>query len=100
MGQADKGRQFCEANDEFVLEQARRIAGALPPSHVTVTTLKVAVVNTEIRRQFPLWMKLVVPLLDPFGVRQAQWRAHKPRLVQRVEQAVAEVGEGLLAKSA
>jgi NAD(P)-dependent dehydrogenase (short-subunit alcohol dehydrogenase family) len=58
--------QFCEANDEFVLEQARRVAAARPPSHVTVTTLKVGVVHTKIRRQFPLWMKLFVPLLDPF----------------------------------
>lgn len=58
--------QFCQANDEFVLEQARRIAAAHPPAHVSVTTLKVGVVRTEIRRQFPLWMKLVVPLLDPF----------------------------------
>jgi NAD(P)-dependent dehydrogenase (short-subunit alcohol dehydrogenase family) len=58
--------QFCEANDQFVLEQARRIAVARPLPHVTVTTLKVGVVHTQIRRQFPLWMKLVVPLLDPF----------------------------------
>jgi NAD(P)-dependent dehydrogenase (short-subunit alcohol dehydrogenase family) len=58
--------QFCEANDEFVLEQARRVAAARPLRHVTVTTLKVGVVRTEIRRQFPPWMRLAVPLLDPF----------------------------------
>jgi NAD(P)-dependent dehydrogenase (short-subunit alcohol dehydrogenase family) len=58
--------QFCEANDLFVLEQARRMAAASSPSHVTVTTLKVGIVHTEIRRQFPLWMKVAVPLLDPF----------------------------------
>ncbi|SDA57998.1 SDR family NAD(P)-dependent oxidoreductase [Mesorhizobium qingshengii] len=58
--------QFCEANDEFVLELSRRIAAAHSSSHVTVTGLKVGVVRTGIRRQFPLWMKLLVPLLDPF----------------------------------
>jgi len=59
--------QFCEANDEFVLEQARRIALDRRSSNVTVTTLKVGAVRTEIRRQFPLWMKLLVPvLIDPF----------------------------------
>ena len=51
--------QFCEANDVFVIELARQIAAAQPPSHVTVTTLKVGAVRT-IRRQFPL-MKLLVP---------------------------------------
>jgi NAD(P)-dependent dehydrogenase (short-subunit alcohol dehydrogenase family) len=59
--------QFCAANDEFVLEQARRIAADHPPVNVTITTLKVGAVRTAIRRQFPLWMKLVVPILvDPF----------------------------------
>jgi NAD(P)-dependent dehydrogenase (short-subunit alcohol dehydrogenase family) len=59
--------QFCAANDEFVLEQARRIAADHPPANVTITTLKVGAVRTAIRRQFPLWMKLLVPVLvDPF----------------------------------
>jgi NAD(P)-dependent dehydrogenase (short-subunit alcohol dehydrogenase family) len=59
--------QFCEANDQFVLEQARRIALDHASSNVTVTTLKVGAARTEIRRQFPLWMKLLVPVLvDPF----------------------------------
>jgi NAD(P)-dependent dehydrogenase (short-subunit alcohol dehydrogenase family) len=59
--------QFCEANDVFVIELARQLAAAQPPSHVTVTTLKVGAVRTNIRRQFPLWMKLLVPvLIDPF----------------------------------
>jgi NAD(P)-dependent dehydrogenase (short-subunit alcohol dehydrogenase family) len=58
--------QFCGANDVFVIEQARRIAAARPPLPVTITALKVGVVRTNIRRQFPLWMKLLVPLLfDP-----------------------------------
>jgi NAD(P)-dependent dehydrogenase (short-subunit alcohol dehydrogenase family) len=59
--------QFCEANDQFVLEQARRIALDHASSNVTVTTLKVGAARTEIRRQFPFWMKLLVPVLvDPF----------------------------------
>jgi NAD(P)-dependent dehydrogenase (short-subunit alcohol dehydrogenase family) len=58
--------QFCEANDVFVIELARRLAAARPSPALRVTTLKVGVVRTEIRREFPLWMKLAVPLLDPF----------------------------------
>jgi NAD(P)-dependent dehydrogenase (short-subunit alcohol dehydrogenase family) len=58
--------QFCEANDVFVLELARRLAGAAPPPFVTATVLKVGAVRTNIRRQFPTWMKLLVPLvIDP-----------------------------------
>ena len=59
--------QFCEANDVFVIELGRRLAAAQPPCHVTITTLKVGAVRTNIRRQFPGWMKLLVPvLIDPF----------------------------------
>jgi NAD(P)-dependent dehydrogenase (short-subunit alcohol dehydrogenase family) len=59
--------QFCQANDVFVVEQARRLATAGLGSHVTITTLKVGAVRTNIRKQFPLWMKIAVPLLiDPF----------------------------------
>lgn len=55
-------RQFCQANDLFVIEQARRLAGAGDP-RVTITTLKVGVVRTNIRRGFPVWMKVLVPLV-------------------------------------
>jgi NAD(P)-dependent dehydrogenase (short-subunit alcohol dehydrogenase family) len=59
--------QFCAANDAFVLEQSHRIAADNPPANVTITTLKVGAVRTAIRRQFPFWMKLLVPILvDPF----------------------------------
>jgi NAD(P)-dependent dehydrogenase (short-subunit alcohol dehydrogenase family) len=59
--------QFCEANDVFVLELARRLAAAAPSPLVTVTVLKVGAVRTNIRSQFPSWMKLLVPLVvDPF----------------------------------
>jgi hypothetical protein len=48
----------------FVLEQARRLAA--PSPLVTVTVLKVGAVRTNIRSQFPTWMKLLVPLvIDP-----------------------------------
>jgi NAD(P)-dependent dehydrogenase (short-subunit alcohol dehydrogenase family) len=58
--------QFCEANDLFVLELARRMTATEPPPLVTVTALKVGAVRTNIRSQFPAWMKLLVPLvIDP-----------------------------------
>ena len=58
--------QFCQANDVFVIEQARRLAENGAPPRVTITTLKVGVVRTSIRRDFPMWMKVLVPLVfDP-----------------------------------
>jgi NAD(P)-dependent dehydrogenase (short-subunit alcohol dehydrogenase family) len=59
--------QFCQANDVFVVEQARRLATAGLGQRVTIATLKVGAVRTGIRKQFPLWLKIAVPLLiDPF----------------------------------
>jgi NAD(P)-dependent dehydrogenase (short-subunit alcohol dehydrogenase family) len=59
--------QFCEANDVFALELARRMTAAAPSPNVAVTVLKVGAVRTNIRSQFPPWMKLLVPLvIDPF----------------------------------
>lgn len=58
--------QCCQANDLFVVEQARRLAEGKDRPRVTITTLKVGVVRTNIRRDFPLWMKVLVPLVfDP-----------------------------------
>ena len=58
--------QFCEANDLFVLELARRLNATEPSPFVTVTVLIVGAVRTNIRSQFPRWMKLLVPLvIDP-----------------------------------
>src|SRR4029453_11145863 len=58
--------QFCKANDVFVIEQARRI-DKLSQGGTTISTLKVGAVRTNIRNQFPLWMKVIVRLLvDPF----------------------------------
>ena len=59
--------QSCQANDVFTLEQGRRMASDNRPP-VTITCLKMGVVKTNIRngRDFPLWMKLLVPLvMDP-----------------------------------
>src|SRR5262249_26460885 len=58
--------QFCHANDLFTLELARRLEEAGIGRRVTVTCLKMGVVKTGIRREFPWWMRLLVPLLlDP-----------------------------------
>lgn len=64
--------QCCRANDAFTVELADRLASA-GETRVTVNCLKVGVVKTNIRRQFPAWMKLVVPLImDPLFARSAQ----------------------------
>lgn len=55
--------QFCQANDMFTVELARRLGTANGQNRVNITCFKVGVVKTSIRREFPLWMKLLVPLL-------------------------------------
>lgn len=58
--------QFCQANDVFTVELARRLTPKGTPPRVTITCLKLGVVKTNIRREFPGWMKILVPLLlDP-----------------------------------
>ncbi|HET8889756.1 MAG TPA: SDR family NAD(P)-dependent oxidoreductase [Candidatus Angelobacter sp.] len=58
--------QFCQANDVFTVDLARQLQSASNPPRVTITCLKMGVVKTNIRREFPFWMKLLVPLLfDP-----------------------------------
>ena len=64
--------QLCESNDVFVIEQARRLAHETGDSRVTIMALKVGVVRTNIRHEFPLWMKLLVPLIDPFLAQKPQ----------------------------
>ncbi|HXT17535.1 MAG TPA: SDR family NAD(P)-dependent oxidoreductase [Gemmatimonadaceae bacterium] len=58
-------RQFCRANDLFALrlyhEQLNGDSAA-----PRVACLKFGVVKTEIRQNFPWWMKLAVPVLDPW----------------------------------
>jgi NAD(P)-dependent dehydrogenase (short-subunit alcohol dehydrogenase family) len=59
-------RQSCQANDVFTMELARRLASHGENHPVTVTCLKIGAVKTGIRREFPLWMKLLVPVIvDP-----------------------------------
>jgi NAD(P)-dependent dehydrogenase (short-subunit alcohol dehydrogenase family) len=58
--------QSCRANDLFTLELARRLSTEPAGPSVTVACLKIGVVRTNIRRGFPGWMRLLVPLLlDP-----------------------------------
>lgn len=59
-------RQSCRANDLFALGlRAHGLVGTRQP--VRVACLKLGVVKTAIRRTFPWWMKVVVPLLfDPW----------------------------------
>lgn len=65
--------QLCEANDVFVIEQARRLTEAGLDSRVVITALKVGVVRTNIRREFPFWMKVLVPVLfDPLLAQTPQ----------------------------
>jgi hypothetical protein len=57
--------QFCQANDVFTVELARQLA-VDNDSRVTITSLKLGVVKTNIRREFPRWMQWLVPLVfDP-----------------------------------
>jgi NAD(P)-dependent dehydrogenase (short-subunit alcohol dehydrogenase family) len=59
-------RQFCLANDLFALSLAQRIHESSASGRMSVTCLKLGVVKTNIRRQFPRWMKWIVPLvMDP-----------------------------------
>jgi NAD(P)-dependent dehydrogenase (short-subunit alcohol dehydrogenase family) len=58
--------QFFAANDVFTAELSRRMALCTDQLRVTITCLKIGVVKTKIRRDFPVWMKWLVPLLaDP-----------------------------------
>lgn len=58
--------QFCQANDAFTVELARRIAEPGGGARVSITCLKLGVVKTGIRRGFPIWMKVLVPIIgDP-----------------------------------
>jgi NAD(P)-dependent dehydrogenase (short-subunit alcohol dehydrogenase family) len=57
--------QCCRANDVFTREMAGRLSATIPVK-VTINCLKIGVVKTNIRGEFPRWMKLLVPLLlDP-----------------------------------
>jgi len=75
--------QFCRANDLFTVELARNLASSRGTPRVTITCLKIGVVKTNIRRTFPLWMRVLVPLIaDPFlGQKPADVAASAFRLL-------------------
>jgi NAD(P)-dependent dehydrogenase (short-subunit alcohol dehydrogenase family) len=53
--------QFCCANDVFTIGMERRRNAE--PSNVAINCLKIGVVKTNIRREFPLWMKILMPII-------------------------------------
>lgn len=72
--------QFCRANDVFTIEFARRLAAAGLHYRVAINCLKIGVVKTGIRRNFPRWLKWLVPLLlDPI-LGQTPEEAAEPAL--------------------
>jgi NAD(P)-dependent dehydrogenase (short-subunit alcohol dehydrogenase family) len=65
--------QFQQANDVFTIELARRLAAAYGSDGVTITRLMPGVVKTNIRREFPRWMRWLVPLVfDPLLAQTPQ----------------------------
>jgi NAD(P)-dependent dehydrogenase (short-subunit alcohol dehydrogenase family) len=63
-------RQVCNAHDALAVELSRRLTAAR--ANVTVACLKVGVVKTNIRKEFPLWLKWLAPLLfDPLLAQPA-----------------------------
>jgi NAD(P)-dependent dehydrogenase (short-subunit alcohol dehydrogenase family) len=59
-------RQMCHALDVFTVDLARRLAALDADPRVTIACLKLGPVKTNIRATFPLWMKGLMPLIDPF----------------------------------
>jgi NAD(P)-dependent dehydrogenase (short-subunit alcohol dehydrogenase family) len=68
--------QNCQANDTFTVELARRLLAEDGVPRVTITCLKIGVVKTNIRREFPQWMQWLVPwVFDPLLAQTAQQAA-------------------------
>ncbi len=67
-------RQFAQANDLLALSLSEELGSAHDHARVNVGCLKLGVVKTDIRRTFPRWMKILVPLVfDPlFGQTTGQ----------------------------
>lgn len=64
--------QFQFANDVFALELARRLSPHNGSPSVTIACFNPGVVKTNIRKEFPLWMKWLVSLaFDPFLAQTA-----------------------------
>lgn len=62
-------RQFCLANDLFALSLAQAVHESSASGRISISCLKLGVVETNIRRHFPWWMNWIVSLvMDPlFG---------------------------------
>jgi NAD(P)-dependent dehydrogenase (short-subunit alcohol dehydrogenase family) len=72
--------QQCRANDLFTQEQSRRLDPEKLHSRITINCIKLGVVKTNIRAEFPWWMRLLVPLvLDPL-IGQTPNEAAQPAL--------------------
>jgi NAD(P)-dependent dehydrogenase (short-subunit alcohol dehydrogenase family) len=69
--------QVCQSNDVFTIELARRLATPGGPPRVTIACLKIGVVrtNTRYRPDFPWWMKVLAPMMDPFLAQTPQQAA-------------------------
>jgi NAD(P)-dependent dehydrogenase (short-subunit alcohol dehydrogenase family) len=88
---------FCRANDLYTVALARRLQAPGQDTTVSVTCLKVGVVKTNIRRTFPLWMKVLVPLIfDPL-LGQSREEVAEAAL-QLLTARDAEVASGLFMK--
>jgi NAD(P)-dependent dehydrogenase (short-subunit alcohol dehydrogenase family) len=60
-------RQFCRANDLLALSLSDDLRAVGKRAPLSVGCLKLGVVKTDIRRTFPRWMKILVPIVfDPF----------------------------------
>ena len=63
-------KQFQHANNVFTVELARRLSASGGRPMVTITCINPGPVKTSIRREFPWWMKRLMPLLlDPWLTR-------------------------------
>src|SRR5262249_49970786 len=90
-------RQCCRANDVFTIDMADKLRQQIP-TKVTINCLKIGVVKTNIRGEFPPWMKLLVPLLmDPlFG--QTPEEAAAPALKLLLDTEFEDVSGALFLK--
>jgi len=90
--------QFCFANDVFTIELDRKRNQKSTPSYVTINCLKIGVVKTNIRREFPLWMKILVPaVFDPL-IGQTPQEVAKAALSLLLEREFEGVTGGLFLK--
>jgi NAD(P)-dependent dehydrogenase (short-subunit alcohol dehydrogenase family) len=88
-------RQFCLANDLFALSLAQRLHESAASGRVSIACIKLGVVKTNIRRDFPRWMKVIVPLiLDPLIGQTANEAARSA--VQAMEECSPNDPKGAL----